>query len=225
MRILIVEDEDRLLELVSRSLERAGFTVDAVGTADEARAALATAAYDAMVLDLGLPDEDGMSMLKSLRAKKNMTPTLILTARDGVDDRVEGLNAGADDYLLKPFAIPELIARIKALLRRPSGALGIVLEAGNVRFDTINRSVTIGAKPLTLTPRELTLLENLIRRAGQVVPKDHLEERIYGFDDEISSNSLEVLLHRLRKKLDSNDFSGQIHTVRGVGYMLAESRS
>lgn len=224
MRILIVEDEDRLRELVGRSLERGGFAADAVGTVDEARAAIATTSYDAIILDLGLPDEDGLALLRDMRAARNMTPTLVLTARDGVDDRVEGLNAGADDYLLKPFAMPELIARIKALLRRPSGALGVVLELGNIRFDTINRSLTVDTRPLALTPRELTLLENLIRRAGQVVPKDHLEERIYGFDDEVSSNSLEVLLHRLRKKLDGNGFSGRIHTVRGVGYMLAEAQ-
>ena len=225
MRILIVEDEERLRELVVRSLERAGLVADAVGTVDEGQAALATTAYDAIILDLGLPDEDGLSLLRDLRARKNMTPTLILTARDGIDDRVEGLNAGADDYLLKPFAVPELIARVKALLRRPSGALGVVLELGNIRFDTINRSITIDTRPLALTPRELTLLENLIRRAGQVVPKDHLEERIYGFDDEINSNSLEVLLHRLRKKLDGSGFSGCIYTVRGVGYMLAEAQA
>lgn len=225
MRILIVEDEDRLRELVCRSLERVGFVADPVGTVDEARAAIATASYDAIILDLGLPDEDGLALLRDLRGRRNMTPTMILTARDGVDDRVEGLNAGADDYLLKPFAMPELIARIKALLRRPSGALGVVLELGNIRFDTINRAITVDTRPLALTPRELALLENLIRRAGQVVPKDHLEERIYGFDDEISSNSLEVLLHRLRKKLDGSGFSGRIHTVRGVGYMLAENQA
>lgn len=222
MRLLIVEDEARLLELVVRSLSRAGFVCDAVSTADEAKAALSTSRYDAVILDLGLPDEDGMSVLRGMRSRKDMTPTLILTARDHLDDRVEGLNAGADDYLLKPFAMPELIARIKALLRRPSGALGVVLEAGNIRFDTVNRAVTVGEEALTLSPREMTLLENLIRRAGRVVPKDQLEEKVYGFDDEVSSNTLEVLLHRLRKKLDASRFSGQIHTVRGVGYMLQE---
>lgn len=223
MRLLLVEDENSLLELVQRSLARAGFAVDAVSTADDARSALATSQYDAVILDLGLPDDDGLAVLRQLRQQRDGTPVLILTARDGVDDRVEGLNSGADDYLLKPFAMPELLARLKALLRRPSGALGLVLEAGNIRFDTIGRTLTIDGKPLSLTAREMTLLENLLRRAGRVVPKQYLEERVYGFDDEVTPNSLEVLLHRLRRKLSGSAFSGEIHTVRGVGYLLAET--
>jgi DNA-binding response OmpR family regulator len=223
MRLLLIEDETALLDLIQRSLVRAGFTVDMAGTAEEARDALAASRYDAMVLDLGLPDEDGLAILRELRARRDSTPVLILTARDGVDDRVAGLNSGADDYLLKPFAIDELIARLKALLRRPNGALGMVLEAGNISFDTIGRSVTIDGRALPLTAREMTLLENLLRRVGRVVPKRHLEERIYGFDDEVTPNSLEVLLHRLRRKLTGNGFSGEIHTVRGVGYLLSET--
>lgn len=223
MRLLLIEDETALLDLVQRSLIRAGFTVDMAGTAEEARDALAASRYDVMVLDLGLPDEDGLTILRELRARRDSTPVLILTARDGVDDRVAGLNSGADDYLLKPFAIDELIARLKALLRRPNGALGVVLEAGNICFDTIGRSVTIDGRAVPLTAREMTLLENLLRRVGRVVPKRHLEERIYGFDDEVTPNSLEVLLHRLRRKLTGSGFSGEIHTVRGVGYLLADT--
>lgn len=223
MRLLLIEDETALLDLVQRSLARAGFTVDVAGTAEGARDALAASRYDAMVLDLGLPDEDGLAVLRELRSKRDSTPVLILTARDGVDDRVTGLNNGADDYLLKPFAVDELIARLKALLRRPNGALGVVLEAGNISFDTIGRTVTIEGRALPLTAREMALLENLLRRVGRVVPKRHLEERIYGFDDEVTPNSLEVLLHRLRRKLTGSGFSGEIHTVRGVGYLLAEA--
>ncbi|WP_300297029.1 response regulator transcription factor [Ferrovibrio sp.] len=223
MRLLLIEDETSLLDLVQRSLTRAGFTTDAVGTADEARGALSGSRYDAVVLDLGLPDEDGLAILRDLRGGRDTTPVLILTARDGVEDRVTGLNTGADDYLLKPFAMPELIARLKALLRRPSGALGVVLEAGNIRFDTAGREVMVDGRLLALTAREMTLLENLLRRAGRVVPKRHLEERVYGFDDEVTPNSLEVLLHRLRRKLAGGGFSGEIHTIRGVGYMLAET--
>lgn len=223
MRLLLIEDETALLDLVQRSLVRAGFTVDMAGTAEEARDALAASRYDAMILDLGLPDEDGLTLLRELRAGRDSTPVLILTARDGVEDRVAGLNSGADDYLLKPFAIDELVARLKALLRRPNGALGVVLEAGNISFDTIGRTVTIDGRALPLTAREMALLENLLRRAGRVVPKRHLEERIYGFDDEVTPNSLEVLLHRLRRKLTSSGFSGEIHTVRGVGYLLSET--
>lgn len=223
MRLLLIEDETALLDLVQRSLVRAGFTVDVAGTAEEARDALAASRYDAMILDLGLPDEDGLTLLRELRAGRDSTPVLILTARDGVEDRVAGLNSGADDYLLKPFAIDELVARLKALLRRPNGALGVVLEAGNISFDTIGRTVTVDGRALPLTAREMALLENLLRRAGRVVPKRHLEERIYGFDDEVTPNSLEVLLHRLRRKLTGSGFSGEIHTVRGVGYLLAET--
>jgi DNA-binding response OmpR family regulator len=225
MRLLLVEDESQLRELVQRSLARAGFAVDAVGEIGDAQAALAASRYDAIILDLGLPDGDGLTLLRDLRSRRDATPVLVLTARDGVDDRVEGLNSGADDYLLKPFAMPELVARLKALLRRPSGALGLVLEAGNISFDTVGRSLTIGGKPVSLTPREMALLENLLRRAGRVVPKTYLEERIYGFDDEVTPNSLEVLLHRLRKKLEGGNFSGEIHTIRGVGYLLAEANS
>jgi DNA-binding response OmpR family regulator len=225
VRLLLVEDEKRLSELVARGLGRAGFTVDAVGTAEDARAALATSQYDALVLDLGLPDGDGMDMLRDMRLERDATPVLVLTARDGLEDRVDGLNAGADDYLLKPFAMPELVARLKALLRRPSGALGTRLEVGNISFDTVHREVAIAERPVSLSRRELALLENLMRRAGRVVPKDYLEERIYGFDDEVSSNSLEVLVHRLRKKLGDQDASGSIHTVRGIGYLLSEADS
>lgn len=223
MRLLLIEDETSLLDLIQRNLVRAGFTVDAVGTADLARSALSTSRYDAVILDLGLPDEDGLIVLREMRSRRDATPVLILTARDDVEDRVTGLNSGADDYLLKPFAMPELVARLKALLRRPSGALGVVLEAGNVRFDTTGREVTIDGKPLALTAREMSLLENLLRRSGRVVPKRHLEERVYGFDDDVTPNSLEVLLHRLRRKLAGGGFSGEIHTVRGVGYMLADN--
>lgn len=223
MRLLLVEDEERLRELVQRHLARVGFTVDPVGSVEDAEAALAATRYDVIVLDLGLPAaQDGLSLLRALRKRRDATPVLILTARDGVDDRVTGLNSGADDYLLKPFAVPELVARLKALLRRPAGALGTVLEAGNIRFDTAERSLVVDGKPVTLTPRELALLENLLRRVGRVVPKTMLEERIYGFGDEVTPNSLEVLLHRLRRKLAGSRFSGEIHTVRGVGYLLAE---
>lgn len=223
MRLLLVEDEERLADIVARGLTRAGFAVDSVTTVEDARAALATSRYDVILLDLGLPDGNGLDILKGLRDARDATPVLVLTARDGVDDRVNGLNAGADDYVLKPFAMAELIARVKALLRRPSGALGTRLEVGNISFDTVHREVAIAGQPVGLSRRELTLLENLMRRAGRVLPKDYLEERIYGFDDEVSSNSLEVMVHRLRKKLADHRSSGSIHTVRGIGYLLSES--
>src|SRR5713226_7613155 len=159
MRLLIVEDETRIAELVQGALARAGFAVDAVGLFADARAALAVTSYDAAIVDLGLPDGDGLSLLGELRGKRNLTPVLVLTARDAVEDRVRGLDAGADDYLVKPFAVTELIARTKALLRRPGGALGVILSAGNVSFDTIERDVRIGGVSLILPRRESAILE------------------------------------------------------------------
>jgi len=223
MRLLLVEDEKRLADVVAGGLSRAGFTVDEIATAADADAALSTTQYDALVLDLGLPDGDGMSVLRDLRRAGNMTPVLILTARDGLEDRVEGLNAGADDYLLKPFAMPELVARLKALLRRPSGVLGVQLDVGNIRFDTISREVDIAASPVSLTGRELSLLEHLMRRSERVVAKDVLEDHIYGFGEETASNSLEVMVHRLRRKLVDCGATAHVHTVRGVGYLLKDN--
>lgn len=223
MRLLLVEDDERLSDAVSQGLTDAGFVLDAVRSVDEGQAAVDTTSFDAIVLDLGLPDEDGTVLLRRLRSKGNTTPILILTARDGLQDRVEGLNAGADDYLLKPFAMEELVARIKALLRRPGAALGMILTSGNLSFDTVERSVTIAGNPVILTQRELSLLELLMRRIGRTVPKDIIEENIYGFNEEVSSNSVEVATHRLRKKLEKHDADLSIHTVRGVGYILSEN--
>ena len=222
MRLLLVEDEERLAAAVAAGLGRAGFVVDPVGSAEDARAALACVAYDAIVLDLGLPDGDGMDILRELRRKGAATPVLILTARDALRDRVAGLDGGADDYLLKPFEMAELTARLKALLRRPSGALGLKLEVGDLSFDVAARHVEIAGRPASLSRRELLLLEHLMRRAGRVVAKEVLEERIYGFGEEVASNSLEVLVHRLRRKLTDGGALTAIHTVRGLGYLLAE---
>src|SRR5262245_10842758 len=221
MRLLIVEDEARIAELVQGALARAGFTVDAVGLCAEARAAVKVTSYDAIV-DLGLPDGDGLSLLRELRAHGNLTPVLVLTARDAVEDRVCGLDTGGDDYLVKPFAIEELIARTKALLRRPGGALGLVLKAGNISFDTVERDVRIGDSSLVLPRRESAILEHLMRRLGRVVPKPVLEEKRYGVDDEHGSNTIPVHVHHLRRKLLDAGATAEIHTVRGVGYILTE---
>jgi DNA-binding response OmpR family regulator len=222
MRLLLVEDEERLAAAVAAGLVRAGFVVDSVTTAEDARAALAAVAYDALVLDLGLPDGDGMDVLRALRQGRSATPVLILTARDALEDRVAGLDGGADDYLLKPFEMPELVARLKALLRRPSDALGVKLEVGDLTFDVASRSVEVGGRPIALSRRELLLLEHLMRRAGRVAPKEVLEERLYGFGEEVASNSVEVLVHRLRRKLADAGAVAAVHTVRGLGYLLAD---
>jgi DNA-binding response OmpR family regulator len=223
MRVLLVEDNLRLSTLVRRGLENDGFTVDGVGTISDAEAAFSTAPYDVVILDLGLPDGDGLDLLRDMRAGGSHIPVLVLTARDGVDDRVKGLNAGADDYLLKPFAVEELTARLRALLRRPDGALGLSLSVGNVIFDTSAREVRVGNQLIKISKKEMGVLEHLMRRAGRVVPKDTLESKLYGFDDEVSANSLEANVSRLRKRLTSVGASVSIHTLRGVGYLLSDS--
>ena len=222
MRLLVVEDETRIAELLVAALARAGFAVDAVGTAADAREALALTAYDAAVLDLGLPDGDGLALLAELRRRGSEVPVLVLTARDAVEDRVAGLDTGADDYLVKPFAMTELVARAKALLRRPGHALGLTLEAGNVALDTVGRDVRVGAAVLQLPRQELAILEHLMRRLGRVVPKAVLEEKLYGTDEMPESNAIPVHVHHLRRKLAEAGATPEIHTVRGIGYLLAE---
>jgi len=220
---LIIEDEARIAEILRSALARAGFAIDAVGLYGDAEAALAANRYDALILDLGLPDGDGLALLKKMRERGNATPVLVLTARDAVDDRVSGLDSGADDYLIKPFAISEVIARIKALLRRPEGALGALLKSGNIAFDTIGRDLRVGDSVLALPRRESAILEHLMRRAGRVVPKAVLEEKLYGIDDELGSNAIPVHVHHLRRKLLDSGATVEIHTVRGVGYLLVDT--
>jgi len=224
VRVLVVEDEVRIAEILQAALSRSGFVVDPVRRCAEAREALSLTSYDAVVLDLGLPDGDGLTLLANLQSSRNRVPVLVLTARDTVQDRVSGLDAGADDYLVKPFATAEVVARIKALLRRPGGALGVTLQAGNVLFDTVGRDVCVGAAALPLPRRESAILEHLMRRLGRVVPKTVLEERLYGLDDELESNAIPVHVHHLRRMLEAAGATAEIHTVRGVGYLLTERR-
>jgi DNA-binding response OmpR family regulator len=225
VRLLVVEDEVRIAEILRKSLGKAGFAVDSVASCGDAQAAREVGTYDAMILDLGLPDGDGLALLGRLRSGGDQTPILVLTARDAIEDRVSGLDAGADDYLVKPFAMTELIARTKALLRRPGGALGTTLRAGNVNFDTIGRDVTIGSVPLLLPRRESAILEHLMRRLGRVVPKLVLEEKLYGIDDALESNAIPVHIHHLRRKFADAGAAAEIHTVRGLGYLLTETKA
>ena len=222
MRLLVIEDEPRIAEILKSGLQRAGFAVDVVQLCADAREALALTVYDAAILDLGLPDGDGLDLLAELRSAHNGVPVLVLTARDAVENRVSGLDAGADDYLVKPFATVELIARTKALLRRPGGALGVKLQAGNVVLDTIGRDVRVGELSVQLPRRECTILEHLLRRQGRVVPKTVLEEKLYGIDEELESNAVPVHVHHLRRKLQDAQATAEIHTVRGIGYFLTE---
>lgn len=222
MRVLLIEDNLRLADQVREGLEREGFAVDSFATAGDGEAAKTAAPYDAAILDLGLPDGDGIDILRGWRARGDSTPVLILTARDSLEDRVRGLNSGGDDYLLKPFEMAELIARVRALLRRPGGALGAVLTAGNLSFDTAAREVLIDGAAISVSRREMGVLEQLMRRKGRVVPKDVLEEKLYGFDEEVSANTVEANVSRLRKRLSGAGATVSVHTLRGVGYLLSE---
>lgn len=225
MRLLVIEDEARIAEIVRAALLRDGFAVDVLSLCADAREALATTLYDAAILDLGLPDGDGLKLLKELRGRGNFVPVLVLTARDAVEHRVAGLDAGADDYLIKPFAMAELVARTKALLRRPGGALGTTLTLGNIAFDTIGRDLTIRGKTVLMPRREMAILEHLMRRMGRVVPKSVLEDKLYGLDDELESNAIPVHIHHLRRKLADSGATVEIHTVRGIGYLLVEAKT
>jgi DNA-binding response OmpR family regulator len=176
-----------------------------------------------MILDLGLPDQDGLTLLKRLRASGHLLPILILTARGGIEDRVRGLDAGADDYLIKPFANEELVARIRVLLRRPGSLLGDTLELGTLRLDTASREVTLDDQPQFLSPREVAVLEILLRRSGRVVSKKLVEDHLFGLSADVGSNAVEVYVHRLRKQLAEAGADVAIHTIRGVGYLIART--
>jgi len=220
MRLLVVEDNRRLLTLVRAGLERAGFATDGVSTAADAAEAVRSVAYAAMVLDLGLPDGDGLEMLQRLRASGQSLPVLVLTARGGLEDRVRGLDAGADDYLPKPFAQQELAARLRALVRRSGPLQGNTLEFGAIALDTLSREVRVHGHMLPIAPREVSVLEVLLRRVGHVVPKSLVEDHLFGLSAEFGSNAVEVYVHRLRRQLVEAGAAAAIQTVRGVGYIL-----
>src|SRR5215813_11314946 len=221
MKVLLVEDHPAMREMISDHLVERGFTVDAFGCAEDAYAALAVASYDALVLDLGLPDADGMQLLKEVRAcTVRDLPTLIVTARDALDDRTRGLNAGADDYIVKPFELVELEARLRAVLRRPGVREDIVLSYGTLALDTVSREASVKGVLLDLSRREAALLEELLRAAGRIVVKDTLEDRLYALDRSVTDNALEAIVSRLRKKLAAAHAGVRIDTKRGVGYRL-----
>jgi DNA-binding response OmpR family regulator len=222
MRVLVIEDHQRLARLIVAGLGGFGMGADAFATAEEGLSAMRGIAYDALVLDLGLPDRDGLDVISELRAAASRVPILILTARDGVDQRVEGLDRGADDYLLKPFAMKELAARLRALLRRPGGPLGTTINIANMSLDTAVRQVKVDGQVVAISRRELDALEILMRRADQVVSKRILEDSIYGLSDEVTPNTIEALVSRLRRRLEALHAGVSIHTLRGVGYLLKE---
>jgi DNA-binding response OmpR family regulator len=219
-RILVVEDEAKLANAVKQGLVEDGFTVDLAGTAEEAEPIIAQGALDLIVLDLGLPGKSGLDLLREMRAAGNDTPVLILTARGSLDERVAGLDTGGDDYLVKPFAFAELVARIKALSRRPRTPASPVLKVGDLEFDTVKRRAKIGEHNLNLSPKEKMLLELLMRNAGQVVTRDMIAETVWDSNYNSLTNLIEVFVNRLRQKIDPRADRSLIVTVRGVGYTM-----
>ena len=219
MRILIAEDDQVLADGLMRTLRGTGAAVDHVASGTEADAALMTSTeFDLLILDLGLPRMHGLEVLKRLRARGNSLPVLILTAADSVEDRIKGLDLGADDYMPKPFALPELEARVRALVRRGAGNAASLIKHGPLTYDQQGRVATMEGVMVELSARELGLLEVLLQRTGRLVSKDQLVERLCEWGEEVSNNAIEVYIHRLRKKIEKGPV--RIATVRGLGYCL-----
>ncbi|RQO82961.1 response regulator transcription factor [Acidovorax sp. FJL06] len=219
MRLLLVEDDPMIGEAVLDLLRAEHYAVDWARDGDAADSALRTQPYDLVLLDLGLPQRDGLAVLRNLRARKNRTPVLVATARDAVAQRIEGLDAGADDYLLKPYDLDELLARIRALLRRAAGRAEPVYEHKGVCIHPATREATVQGVPVVLSGREWAVLEPLIARPGMVLSRQQLEDKLYGWGDEVSSNAVEVYIHGLRKKLGAD----LLLNVRGVGYLVPKA--
>ncbi|BBP82139.1 MULTISPECIES: response regulator [Pseudomonas] len=216
MRLLLVEDDTALGEGLRTGLREEGYTIDWLQDGASALHALTQENFDLVILDLGLPRMDGINVLKRLRGSGSVLPVLVLTARDGMEDRIAGLDAGADDYLIKPFDLNELKARLRALLRRSSGRAKVLIEHGGVSLDPVSQQVHYQGRPVLLTPREYLLLHELLAQPGKVFSRERLTQLLYGWDEEAESNTLEVHIYHLRKKL----FSELIRTVRGIGYLV-----
>lgn len=217
MRLLLVEDDAMIGDAVQKGLRAEGFAVDWVRDGRAAELALDTGVYEALLLDLGLPRKDGLAVLRDLRRKGSALPTLILTARDAVDDRVTGLDSGADDYLVKPFELKEVAARVRALLRRRGGRGAPEIEHGALRLGPVSREVTWRGTPVPVSPREFALLAALLETPGAVLSREQLEERLYGWE-EVESNAVEVHIHNLRRKLGAD----AVRNVRGVGWKIGD---
>src|SRR5574338_42559 len=221
MRILIVEDAPILADRLTRSLHQSDYAVDCVASGDQADHVLLAQNYDLVILDLGLPRLDGFEVLRRLRHRGSKVPVLILTARDGLDDRVRGLDLGADDYLTKPFDLPEFEARVRALMRRGQQHSSNVLRHGRLHPDLEARRVFHEGKPIDFSARELAVMELLMSRQGRVVTKEQMVDRLFGWGEDVGSNAIEVCVHRVRRKLEP--FGVEIRTVRGMGYLMEKS--
>jgi DNA-binding response OmpR family regulator len=222
MRILLVEDEAEMATALASALKRYDMVVDHAPTLAEAEEAIAADVHDAVLLDRQLPDGDGLALISKLRARAAGVPIIVLTARGELADRITGLDSGADDYLAKPFAVEELLARLRAVLRRPVGLQSDAVKAGRLAFDFGHREATIDGRPFDLPRRELLVLETLVRRLGRTVLRSALEDAVYSFDDTVQSNALDTHVSRLRRKLADVDAAVEIHAIRGVGYLLKQ---
>jgi len=218
MRVLLVEDDELLGDGLRAGLKQAGYTIDWVTDGLSAESALTDNEFDLVVLDINLPKMSGLEVLRNVRKRGESTPVLLLTARDSVPDRVQGLDSGADDYLVKPVDLDELCARLRVLQRRSAGRSDPVIQYGDITLDPAAHRVTVSDKPISLSMREFILLQHLMENVGRVIPRARLEQKLYGWEGEVESNSLEVFIHHLRKKLGSD----LIRTVRGVGYMIEQ---
>ena len=226
MKILLVEDHLAVSEIVADYLRQRGFAIDVVRRGDEALAASGVTRYDAVILDLGLPDADGMDVLNELRrGSEAKIPAIIVSARDRLEDRIDGLNGGADDYIVKPFELTELEARLRAVLRRPGPRPHAIYNYGDLKLDPSRQSAAAGDRPLDLTRLEALALQELVRAAGQAVVKDTLEDRLYGFNDDVSMNALEAVISRLRRRLAAAGSAVSIELLRGIGYRLRMGRT
>jgi DNA-binding response OmpR family regulator len=223
MRVLVVEDEKKTASFIRKALQAEGFAVDVCHNGDEAWAAARATPFDAIVLDIMLPGRDGLSLLRQLRERQNSTPVLLLSARGEVNERVEGLNAGADDYLPKPFVIAELIARVRALGRRGGESKSPVLRVRDLTLDTVTREARRGGVTIELTTREYRLLEYLMRSAGRICGRMAILEKVWDYDFDPGSNLVDVNIMRLREKIDADFEAKLLHTVRGIGYVMKES--
>ncbi len=221
MRILVVEDDSVLAAALTRALNQAAYAVDLVDNGDTANTALDSGSYDLVVLDLALPKVDGLSVLRRLRDRRSRVPVLILSARDSLDDRVKGLDLGADDYMTKPFDLPEFEARVRALMRRGQHHATNVLRHGKLELDLEARRVFHDGRPLDLSARELAVMELLMSRQGRVVTKEQMVDRVFGWGEEVGSNAIEVCVHRVRRKLEP--YGIEIRTVRGMGYLMEKA--
>jgi two-component system OmpR family response regulator len=225
MRVLVVEDEVKMAGLLKRGLEEEGYSVEVAGTAEDAIWAGTEGQYDAILLDVMLPDGDGFAVCRELRERGRWSPVIMLTARDDVRDRVAGLDAGADDYLVKPFSFAELLARLRALLRRGAPERPSVIEVGAIRFDPAARSVAVDGAPVSLTAKEMSLLEFFVRHPGEVLSRTRIVDHVWDVAYDGDSNVVDVYVRYLRKKIDRPFGRDSIETVRGAGYRLREDRA